>query len=135
MPTGKHRSGALRVSRRDVGHSPDARALSATDDAAMVETRSYAVTWTEGSSRFVGHAMLTDRVLRLEGRDESGREGRRTIRFDQIAGLELRRRNGDRNLAVEIADDDELLIASLDRPGSLGELSDRLRVLTDSPQG
>jgi hypothetical protein len=101
----------------------------------MVETRSYAVTWTEGSSRFVGHALLTDRVLRLEGRDESGREGRRTIRFDQIAGLELRRRNGDRNLAVEIADDDELLIASLDRPGSLGELSDRLRVLTDSPQG
>ena len=101
----------------------------------MVETQSYAVTWTEGGSRFVGHALLTDRVLQLEGRNEAASEGRRMIRFDQIVGLELRRTNGHRSLVVEIAGDDEVLIASLDRPGSLGELSDRLRVLTDSPQG
>jgi hypothetical protein len=100
----------------------------------MVETKSYAVTWTERGARFVGHALLAARGLRLEGRDASAREGRRTIRFDQIVGIETRRTNGHRSLAIEVAGDDEVLIASLDRPGSLGELSHRLRLLTDSPQ-
>jgi hypothetical protein len=101
----------------------------------MVERRSYAVTWTEGKSRFVGHALLAGGGLRLEGRDGNAREGRRTIRFGQIAGLEMRRTNGHRSLVVEIAGGDEVLIATLDRPGSLAELGDRLRLLTDSPQG
>lgn len=100
----------------------------------MDEATSYAVTWTDQGARFVGHALLAARALRLEGRDGSAREGLRTIRFDQIAGLELRRTNGHRSLVVEIEGDDEVLIASLDRPGSLGELFDRLRLLTDSPQ-
>ena len=100
----------------------------------MVEPLSYAVTWAVGDSRFVGHALLADRSLRLEGRDAKAREGRRSIRFDRIIGLELRRTNGHRRLVVGIAGDDDVLISSLDRPGSLGELSDRLRALTDSPQ-
>ena len=100
----------------------------------MVETTSYAVAWTEAGSRFVGHAQLAELGLRLEGRDASAHEGLRSIRFDEIAAVELRRANGHRTLVIEVAGDDELLIASLDRPGSLGELAERLRLLTDSPQ-
>lgn len=100
----------------------------------MVEPLSYAVTWAVGDARFVGHALLADRSLRLEGRDAKAREGRRSIRFEQIIGLEMRRTNGHRSLVVGIAGADDILISSLDRPGSLGELSDRLRALTDSPQ-
>jgi hypothetical protein len=124
----------LRLSRKEVRHDPDARAHRRPHDAAMVETTSYAVAWTEAGSRFVGHALLAERGLRLEGRDASAHEGLRSIRFDEIVALELRRANGHRTLVVEVAGDDELRIASLDRPGSLGELAERLRVLTDSPQ-
>ena len=105
-----------------------------THDSTMVEPLSYAVAWGVGDSRFVGHALLGDRSLQLEGRDAKANEGRRSIRFDRIAGLELRRTNGRRSLVVGVAGDDDVLISSLDRPGSLGELADRLRVLTDSPQ-
>jgi hypothetical protein len=98
----------------------------------MVAPVSYAVSWAAGDARFVGHALLADRGLRLEGRDPNAHEGRRWIRFDEIVGLELRRTNGHRGLVVEIADEDDVLISSLDRPGSLGELADRLRLLTDS---
>lgn len=100
----------------------------------MVEPLSYAVTWAEGDARFVGHALLADRHLRLEGRDASAHEGSRSIRFDRIAGLELRRTNGHRILVVEVAGGDAVLISSLDRLGSLGELAHRLEALTDSPQ-
>ena len=103
-------------------------------DSAMVDPVSYAVTWAVGDSRFVGHALLRDRTLRLEGRDAKAREGRRSIRFDRIIGLEMRRTNGHRSLVVATAGDGDIVISSLDRPGSLGELADRLRALTDSPQ-
>jgi hypothetical protein len=102
-------------------------------DPTMVEPLSYAVTWAAGDARFVGHALLADRRLRLEGRDANAHEERRSIRFDRIVGLELRRTNGRRTLAVEVAGGGAVLISSLDRPGSLGELADRLKALTDSP--
>ena len=100
----------------------------------MVDPVSYAVTWAERGTRFVGHALLVDRGLRLEGRDADANEGLRSIPFDQIVSLETRRTNGHRSLLLELAGDDSVVITSLDRPGSLGELADRLRLLTDSPQ-
>jgi hypothetical protein len=131
----KHRSDRLRFSRKRLRRRPDATTSARAHDAEMVDPVSYAVTWAEGESRFVGHALLAGRGLRLEGRDASAREGRRSIRFDQILSLETRRTNGHRSLLIEIAGDDRVVITSLDRPGSLGELAERLRVLTDSPQG
>ncbi|HET9675226.1 MAG TPA: hypothetical protein VFP31_10495 [Gaiellaceae bacterium] len=100
----------------------------------MVDPVSYAVTWAEDEARFVGHALIVDRGLRLEGRDANAHVGRRSVRFDQIVSLETRRTNGHRSLLLELAGDDRLVVTSLDRPGSLGELTDRLRLLTDRPQ-
>ena len=100
----------------------------------MVEPLSYAVTWAVGEARFVGHALLADRGLRLEGRDANANEGRRAVGFDQIAGLALLRANGHRTLVIEVAGQEPVHVTSLDRPGSLSELAERLEHLTDSPQ-
>lgn len=92
----------------------------------------YAVTWIDGDALFVGHAQLRARELRLEGRS-NGREGLRTVPYGDVVGIDVQRGSTGRGLAVALAGGGVLTISSLDRPGSLGELADRLRKLTDSP--
>ncbi len=86
----------------------------------MAAPVSYAVTWAAGDARFVGHALLADRGLRLEGREPNAQDGRRWIRFDQIVGVELRRSNGHRGLVVEIADEDECSSPASTGPAASG---------------
>jgi hypothetical protein len=94
----------------------------------------YAVAWIGGDTRFVGYARLEPRALRLEGRDADGSEGLRTIAYDDIDAIDVSRTNGSRGIVLDVVGDDRVVITSLDRPGSLGELTERLRSLTDSPQ-
>ena len=99
----------------------------------MRHPTSYAVTWRDGDARFVGDARLEARALRLEGRDAGGCEGLRTIGYDDISRIDVSRTNGTRGIVLEIVGDDRVVIMSLDRPGSLGELTEQLRNLADSP--
>jgi hypothetical protein len=101
----------------------------------MTEASTYAVSWLDSSARYVGYAELRPQTLRLEGRGAVGAEGLRTIPYREIASVDLRRVNGTRTVALETSSGGTVVIASLDRPGSLAELADRLRRLTDSPQG
>jgi hypothetical protein len=94
----------------------------------------YAVAWSGGDTRFVGYARLETRALRLEGRDADGSEGLRTISYHDIDAIDVSRTNGSRGIVLDVVGDDRVVITSLDRPGSLGELIERLRSLTDSPQ-
>lgn len=98
----------------------------------MSPASTYAVTWTDAGALFVGYAQLRARELRLEGRS-NGREGLRSVPYRDVVGIDVHRGSAGRGLAVALAGGDVLTISSLDRPGSLGELADRLRKLTDSP--
>ena len=118
---GKAPTPPLRLSRNGNGRGPDGTSHACAHASAMVEPVSYAVTWAVGELAVRRHALLADRGLRLEGRDAKAREGRRSIRFDRIIGLELAADERAPNLVVGIAGDDDVLISSLDRPGSLGE--------------
>lgn len=101
----------------------------------MAERPSYAVAWRDGPTRFVGHAEVGADCLRLEGRAPDAAEGLRTIRYTDVARVDVERVNGARGIVVVLATDRVVTITSLDRPGSLAELVDRLRKLTDSPHG
>jgi hypothetical protein len=98
----------------------------------MTETVSYAVMWHDGDFRFVGYAEVGRDGLRLEGRGSGGREGLCTVRYEDIRRLDVHRTNGDRGLVLELPGRQPLLISSLDSPGSLGELADRIRRLTET---
>lgn len=98
----------------------------------MSPAATYAVSWTDAGALFVGYAQLGTRELRLEGRSD-GREGLRSVPYRNVVGLDVRRGSGGRGLAIVLAGGEVVTISSLDRPGSLGELADRLRKLTDSP--
>lgn len=100
----------------------------------MTETSTYAVAWREGPARYVGHVELRADQLRLEGRGPVG-QGLRAIPYADITRVEVHRVNGSRGIALALPRDGLVEITSLDRPGSLAELADRLRKLTDSPQG
>lgn len=102
--------------------------------STMREMRpTYAVAWSGGDTRFVGHARLETRALRLEGRDADGSEGLRTIGYHDIEAIDVSRTNGSRGIVLVVAGNERVVITSLDQPGSLGELTERLRSLADSP--
>ena len=98
---------------------------------AMTETTSYAVAWTAGEIRFVGYARLGANRLRLAGGGPGGREQLRTLRYEDVTGVAVVRVNDHRELALDVAGE-RLMLSSLDRPGSLGEIAERLRELTVS---
>ena len=100
----------------------------------MADGTTYAIAWQGvDKNRFVGYLRLEPEVLRLEGRGRAGAEGLRTVAYDAVSRVELRRDNGSREIALRLHGDDVVVLTSLDRPGSLGELADHLRNLTDSP--
>jgi hypothetical protein len=99
----------------------------------MSETSSYAVSWTDDGVRFVGHARLGRDGLQLAGGGPGGREQHRTLRFDDVVGVDVVRVETGRELAVDLGEE-LLMVSSLDRPGSLWELADRLRKLTQPPR-
>ena len=99
----------------------------------MSSPTSYAVAWRNGHTRFVGYARLESAGLRLEGRDADGSEGLRTISYEDIDRIDVSRTNGSRGIVLELRGADRVVITSLDRPGSLGEMAEQLRGRTDSP--
>ena len=99
----------------------------------MSAPTSYAVAWRNGHARFVGYALFEPAGLRLEGRDADGSEGLRTISYEDIGLIDVSRTNGSRGIVLEIRGTDRVVITSLDRPGSLGEMTEQLRGRTDSP--
>jgi hypothetical protein len=99
----------------------------------MTETTSYAVSWTDEGVQFVGYARLSPDGLRLAGGGPGGREQLRTLPYDELAGVEVVRVNGHRELTLDLGKE-LLMLSSLDRPGSLGELAERVRTLMEPPQ-
>lgn len=102
----------------------------------VTDGTTYAIAWQGiDGNRFVGSLRLEPGVLRLEGRGRGGLEELRTVAYEAVSLVELRRDNGGRELALRLRGDDLVVLTSLDRPGSLGELTDHLRNLTASPHG
>ena len=97
----------------------------------ITDTTSYAVSWRDSDLRFVGHARLMPDGLRLAGGGPEGREQVRTLLYDDLTNVDIVRLKSHRELALELGDE-LLMVSSLDRPGSLGELAERLRKLTDT---
>jgi hypothetical protein len=101
----------------------------------MTDGTTYAIAWQGvDENRFVGYLRLEPELLRLEGRGRGGVEGLRTVAYEAVNQVELRRDNGSRKIALRLRGEDVVVLTSLDRPGSLGELADHLRNLTDSSQ-
>lgn len=99
---------------------------------AMNEISSYAVAWCAGEVRFVGYAVLMPDALRLSGGGPGGREQLRTIRYEDVSDVDVVRVNSHRELALDLGAE-LLMVSSLDRPGSLGELTDALRARIGPP--
>jgi hypothetical protein len=98
----------------------------------MTDSTSYAVSWRDTDLRFVGHARLLPEGLRLAGGGPEGREQVRTLRYEDVTNVDIVRLLSHRELALEFGDE-VLMVSSLDRPGSLGELAERLLKLVDPP--
>jgi hypothetical protein len=98
----------------------------------MTEVKTYAVTWQDGDARSVGYAEVGADELRLEGRGAGGAESVSAVPYTAIDRVDVRRTNGSRGLVVELLGSRQLVIGSLDGPGTLGELSDRLRKLREA---
>jgi uncharacterized protein (AIM24 family) len=99
----------------------------------MQDPTSYAVAWHDGKTTYVGYVRLEHDALRLEGRDVAGGEGMRMVGYDAIGRIDVSRTNGSRGIVLEVRGADRVVITSLDRPGSLGEMAEQLRGRTDSP--
>jgi hypothetical protein len=100
----------------------------------MTLRHSYAVSWQEDDRpTVVGRLDLGPRRVRMEGRSGSG-ESRRVLRYGDIADVHTRRSNGHRVLELRLAEGATVVVASLDRPGSLNELAEELRARTAKPQ-
>ena len=99
----------------------------------MNDTTTYAVSWRDTELRFVGHARLLPEGLQLAGGGPEGREQVRTFRYDDVTNVDIVRLKSHRELALELGDE-LVMVSSLDRPGSLGELAERLLKLMDPPQ-
>jgi hypothetical protein len=98
----------------------------------MPQPTSYAVCWIERDARYVGYLRLGPLTLELDG-SGNGVEAIRSVRYRDITGVDVSRTSGEeRSIVVELPRE-RLRISSLDRPGALGEVADRLRELTDLP--
>jgi hypothetical protein len=98
----------------------------------------YAVTWQEpDGDRHSGRLELGTDALRLEGRNGAGAL-KRSVRYGDVERYRLARSSGDRlqgrpTLILELADDDEIKIASVAQPGIIGEVAERLAGLSARP--
>ena len=99
----------------------------------MTDTTSYAVSWRDTDLRFVGHARLLPEGLRLAGGGPEGGAQVRTLRYEDFTNVDIVRLKSHRELALQLGDE-LVMVSSLDRPGSLGELAERLLKLMDPPQ-
>jgi hypothetical protein len=86
--------------------------------------QSYAVYWNEGGgARFAGRLDLEPGYAELAGRTAHGGRTLLRVLFAEIAGV----RYGRGRLRVERHGQAELEIGSVDGPGALHELADRLQ--------
>jgi hypothetical protein len=86
--------------------------------------QTYAVYWNElDGARFAGRISLSGSCAELEGGASDGRRARRRIAFDDIASVRYERGR----LHVWRRSGAPLRLASLDRPGALRELGERLQ--------
>jgi hypothetical protein len=86
--------------------------------------QTYAVYWNElDGARFAGRISLGSSFAELEGGTSDGRRTRRRIGFDEIASIRYERGR----LHVWRRCGAPLRFGSVDRPGALHELSERLR--------
>ena len=86
--------------------------------------QTYAVYWNElDGARFAGRILLSGSCAELEGGASDGRRARRRIAFDDIASVRYERGR----LHVWRRSGAPLRLASLDRPGALRELGERLQ--------
>lgn len=91
----------------------------------------YAVFWNERSGpRFAGRFDVGESSAELSGSGAEDRAARVRILFDQIAGLSLSR---DR-LRIDRRNGEALEIGSVDGPGALRELAERLAAASVPPR-
>jgi len=90
---------------------------------------SYAVYWNEGTGpRYAGRVEMRSTCAELSGAAVYGRRSLQRILFDDIAAIAYA--NG--RLRIDRRDGGELEIGSVDAPGALRELADRLVAATAS---
>jgi hypothetical protein len=86
--------------------------------------QTYAVYWTElDGARFSGRISLGASFAELDGGAGDGRRTKRRIRFDEIASVRYERGL----LHVWRRSGAPMRFGSVDRPGALGELGERLQ--------
>ena len=86
--------------------------------------QTYAVYWNElDGARFAGRISLGNAFAELEGAADGGRRTRRRIGFDEIASVRYERGR----LHVWRRSGAPLRFGSVDRPGALRELGERLQ--------
>jgi len=101
-----------------------------------VTSFSYAVLWRGPEERvYAGKLEFHRASLRLEGVDPEGRVAIADTPYDELRGVQVTRRREDRlqgrpALVIERRDGSQLSIASVDSPGAMNELVDRLALLT-----
>jgi hypothetical protein len=92
----------------------------------------YAVVWSEnGGPLYAGRLELADRCVRLAGRAGQAWESDRALFYEELAGVRVERRlqarlSGRPTLVLERRNGGGLRIASVEGPGSLHELAERL---------
>ena len=119
----------MRVSHRAIGGPPDALRGGSADDALM---RTYAVVWDEANgTRYAGRLAVDQDDLVLEGSNASGKSALRRLSLRDVLRVHIARGPAERigdlpALVVERRAGRPLRVSSLDRPGVLTELADRL---------
>ena len=100
----------------------DAGRRAALHHPRMGRRTTYAISWREDEGpRHVGSLELDDGLIRLAGRME------RAFGYGDVLDIASRRTSGRRVVALLLAGGRQLVITSLDRVGSLGELERELR--------